>query len=781
THGFLLKQFEFETDRDRLHWARVTMLGYALGMGTLVFIWASQLFGPTGGLLALGLYCFNSNVLGHASLITTDIIYACFSLFLLYFFWRFMSGGDWRWVVAAGVSLGLALLSKYSGVLWFLVLPVVGAVLLMLDSRRDGQEVAADASFRPWGRFLVALVLIFFLALLVLNAGYGFRETLAPIRTGHYQSRLLSALSDNALTSWIPLPIPAPFMQGFESQKYISEVGHPAFLAGMHSTQGWWYYYLACFVLKMPAAFWPILGCAAVGLVREKDRKRRSAVVLLLISSLATIAANSFLSNSHAGFRYVFASVPPLFVLGGAAVKSVSSRWGKRALFTLAVLYVASALWVHPHHLAYFSELVGGPKNGYKWLSDSNLDWGQDLDHAREYVRTSTAPITVNPGMMPVSGRILINATTLQDCFVMYDIHGWLRPFKPIDYVGYSWLVFDITKESIKNRKRSPDDLPDECYLASFEYERDRLQETVNLTKAALKTRPSLPEALYLLGLAHLGLGDLDEAIVAFEAIPVSHPFYVDARQNLSFITALMGDKARSEAYRKQARIEATLRTYSQRPTVDVSRYSDSLVRAPRDWKLHNNLGVAFWAKGRLSEAEAHLRLAAEIQPKFVESLANLAIVLEEQARFDEALEALGKYHADLLHVDTMPYRDYRVYYQDTRVMLGDTLEIYPQADEHVLRLKAQLQKNPNDVWLLNQLSAALTVKGRFGEAYDSLSRAIALAPASSALYTNLALLYTEKKMFSHAVTACKQALELDPGSPAAIQVLSSVQKRAAD
>ena len=33
----------------------------------------------------------------------------------------------------------------------------------------------------------------------------------------------------------------------------------------------------------------------------------------------------------------------------------------------------------HPHYLAYFNELAGGSTRGYRYLADSNLDWGQDL------------------------------------------------------------------------------------------------------------------------------------------------------------------------------------------------------------------------------------------------------------------------------------------------------------------------------------------------------------------------------------------------------------------
>src|SRR5262249_37711373 len=36
-------------------------------------------------------------------------------------------------------------------------------------------------------------------------------------------------------------------------------------------------------------------------------------------------------------------------------------------------------LSIHPHSLAYFNELVGGPEGGHAHLEGSNIDWGQDL------------------------------------------------------------------------------------------------------------------------------------------------------------------------------------------------------------------------------------------------------------------------------------------------------------------------------------------------------------------------------------------------------------------
>ncbi len=780
THGLLLKPFRFEDETQRLRWARATMLVYALAMGALVFVWASELFGAPAGIVALSLYCFDSNILAHSSLITTDIIHACFSLFLLYFFWRYMSEGRRRWVVASGVSLGLALLSKYSAVLWFALLPVMGAVLLVRDFLKKRQGKAVESQCPTPRGFVLGVLAIFLLAILILNIGYGFTGSFVPLGANHYQSRLLAALSDHPLTSKVPVPAPFPFMRGFDRQKYISEVGHPSFLAGMHSTKGWWYYYLACFLLKMPTAFWPILAWAAVVILRRRDGPRRAAEFILLFSSLAIVGASSFLSKSQAGFRYVLTSVPPLFVLGGAAATDATARWKRPALAGLMFLYVAPAVWVHPHHIAYFSELVGGPKSGYKWLSDSNLDWGQDLGRAREYVAKSDVSVTVNPGMMPVSGRILINATSLQDCFATYDIHGWLRPFKPVDYVGYSWLVFDVNENAVANRSRETGGLPDEYYFGTFEYARDRFQSAERLAGATLAAHPGLPEGLYLLGVSKLALGELDAAVEALDAVPATHPFYVDARADLSFIAALQGRSDASRTFWKQSSIEDTLRAYAERPALDVEEYSGLSAADPGDWTFHNNLGVSLWAEGMLPEAEAEIRLAVDIQPNFVEALGNLAIVLEERGLFEEALRAQTQYNSDFLLLRASPYRDYRVYYEDTRVMMGDTLEVYPKADEDALRLKAHLARHPSDVSALNRLGVVLMRNGRFGEAYENLNRALALSPASSALYTNLAVLYTEKCMLSRALDACERAVEMDAQNESAAQLLSSIRRRLA-
>jgi hypothetical protein len=45
-----------------------------------------------------------------------------------------------------------------------------------------------------------------------------------------------------------------------------------------------------------------------------------------------------------------------------------------------------ASLTIWPDYLAYFNEFVGGATNGYHYLVDSNLDWGQDLKGLKRFM-----------------------------------------------------------------------------------------------------------------------------------------------------------------------------------------------------------------------------------------------------------------------------------------------------------------------------------------------------------------------------------------------------------
>lgn len=113
--------------------------------------------------------------------------------------------------------------------------------------------------------------------------------------------------------------------------------------------------------------------------------------VFLLLPVISFLGIFSLLKTVNIGLRYILPVFPFLMVwAGGLAALNIYKKAYKRILnlfITIGLLfYGASGLSIHPHYLAYFNEIIGGPENGYKYLVDSNLDWGQDLKGVRNYM-----------------------------------------------------------------------------------------------------------------------------------------------------------------------------------------------------------------------------------------------------------------------------------------------------------------------------------------------------------------------------------------------------------
>ena len=52
----------------------------------------------------------------------------------------------------------------------------------------------------------------------------------------------------------------------------------------------------------------------------------------------------------------------------------------------LLIWLITSAVFAGPYYLSRFNELFGGTFNGYKYATDSNFDWGQDLKRLKEFI-----------------------------------------------------------------------------------------------------------------------------------------------------------------------------------------------------------------------------------------------------------------------------------------------------------------------------------------------------------------------------------------------------------
>lgn len=88
------------------------------------------------------------------------------------------------------------------------------------------------------------------------------------------------------------------------------------------------------------------------------------------------------------GVRHILPMYAFLYVLlagGAAALVQRDRRWAYVVLVLLA-WQAFEAVHVYPTYMAYANEAWGGPADTHKYLSDSNVDWGQQLIAVKRYL-----------------------------------------------------------------------------------------------------------------------------------------------------------------------------------------------------------------------------------------------------------------------------------------------------------------------------------------------------------------------------------------------------------
>src|SRR5690606_33111237 len=100
---------------------------------------------------------------------------------------------------------------------------------------------------------------------------------------------------------------------------------------------------------------------------------------------LVVYGGASITSHLNIGHRHLLPLYPVLFIGAGGLGRWLSSRSFLRAgaVGALLLWHAAAAAAIAPHFLAFFNPLGGGPRNGWRHLVDSSLDWGQDLPGLR--------------------------------------------------------------------------------------------------------------------------------------------------------------------------------------------------------------------------------------------------------------------------------------------------------------------------------------------------------------------------------------------------------------
>ncbi|NBD35885.1 MAG: hypothetical protein GVY30_07785, partial [Chloroflexi bacterium] len=330
-----------------------------------------------------------------------------------------------------------------------------------------------------------ACLLIFGPAALVIWAGYGFEV-----------GRVLG----------FPIPLPAAtHVRIFRSLRQHYDMGHTSFALGRLSEHGWWWYFPAAFVLKTPLAMLILIG---LGMTRITYCVLRNKPLMYDVSRYASLllfpalyAVSSLFSSVNIGYRHLLPVLPFLYVgigIVGSRKYGVGSRkYGVRSkevasrdirafqplltpysLFLVSLLawMIFSSLIIPPDYLAFFNPLAGGPENGYRYLVDSNLDWGQNLWDLRAWMEAQDEQVVayahysparpatygIDATLLPPSpragdfapwapapGLYAIGATVLQGPYAPDpNTYAWFRAREPEAKLGHALFVYRVASRS---------------------------------------------------------------------------------------------------------------------------------------------------------------------------------------------------------------------------------------------------------------------------------------------------------------------------------------------
>jgi len=408
----------------------VTML-FALLLGLVIALWARRHFSPAAALLSLFLFASDPNFLAHGHYVTTDL-FAAFFIFCACLVWlRYLSTQRLRDLLLAGLVAGAALAVKFSAI-------VLWPIFALLDLARNRRLRAASG---------LRLVIVAVLALFVIGLSY-WSETWQVLRGELPLSR-------------------HSFLLGLGYLAEHNRAGRPSYLLGEVADHGWWYYFPIAFLVKTPSV---LLVLSLVALVGALGRRLAQSGALLLPA--AVYFALSLTSNLNLGIRHLLPVYPFLFVLAGAAV--FHAGWSRRtrlALVALAAAFqLAESVRAHPHYLAFFNSFVGGSAGGWRYLADSNLDWGQDIKKLKKHLdrlgvdevclayfgTTDVAYHGLRRRPLPTSREVAsaglpdcvaaISMNLLLGLYVEPGSYDWLRSLPPDAVIGHSIRVYDLRK-----------------------------------------------------------------------------------------------------------------------------------------------------------------------------------------------------------------------------------------------------------------------------------------------------------------------------------------------
>lgn len=375
--------------------ARRMMLGLAvlIGVLTVTTAWA---WGGTKltVCLAAGLWLIEPTLMAHAPLMKNDVALGGAVLVAVWGlgrWWRKASAGN---MALVGVAAALLATTKFSGLIFIAGMVAVLSASLLIQRR--------------WCKPLVALVCVLLMSWLGVWAVYAFRFTPAVNGAGFNMQGLVEFAADRELRRvYYPAVPPAEAFRDWQPgwvvrgilfahshrllpEAYLAGLMYteasvqlrPTYFLGARSDVGWLAYFPVAWLVKSP------LGLIGLTLLTATllavGWKRVSSPMRIAVAFVAGYVLLAMVQRFNLGLRHLLPIYPAAIVVMAVTIAraiqstaDLTQRKLRRNAIVFAVGMAGLEVGQSPGIASFnvFGRLIGPER----LLSDSNLDWGQDL------------------------------------------------------------------------------------------------------------------------------------------------------------------------------------------------------------------------------------------------------------------------------------------------------------------------------------------------------------------------------------------------------------------
>ena len=480
--------YYFGNDAQKMmRYGRIPIILIGIILGFYVWKFTKELWGNSTGIIALVLYSFSPTILAHTRLVTTDVAAAAAFFISFYYLYHWLKAPTKMNLWVFGIVLGLALLTKFSTIL---LVPIFGFIVLVKYITNSRNQVP-----NIFTRFILALII----AYLIVGAVYFFHVWDYPIAKQAIDTEFILStfgfkpLADFNiwLSSQLHLRAYGQYLLGLLMVLQRSEGGNTTYYLGEISAEGSRSYFPVVYLIKEPLAyilmiflaiFLAIKHCIIHCYKRSVKYWWRDFIVLTknnpaetgMILIIFIYWVFSIRSRLNIGVRHILPTLPFIYALTARQLSAWIHNYKIRKIFIsiLIAWTVFSVISIWPSFLTYFNEAAGGPNNGYKFVVDSNLDWGQDILRLANFIEKNnikeikmdyfsgapaeyyikTAKIESYNREVPQKGWLAVSATIYSGackgekipCSYNERAYIWLDQYKPVAKIGYSIFVYKI-------------------------------------------------------------------------------------------------------------------------------------------------------------------------------------------------------------------------------------------------------------------------------------------------------------------------------------------------